>query len=209
MDPPQDTAQAKSPTLPLAVPASLSILDSPVGRLGLHHAGPDGEGAGLPPLLLVHSMNAAGSVAEMAPLFQHYRRDRTVYALDLPGFGFSDRSERTYSPRLMTDALLAVFAHMRDIHGVPAVDVVGLSLSSEFVARAQSERPDWVRRVALISPTGFSRSKRRYGPPGATLSVPWLPSVHLAALVTRHLQQFDAPGRAPLFSGAQLGIEAD
>lgn len=174
MEPPHNTAPAKPPTLPLAVPASLIILDAPVGRLGLYHAGPDGDSAGLPPLLLVHSMNAAGSAAEMAPLFQHYRGDRAVYALDMPGFGCSDRSDRTYSPRLMTDALLAVLAHMRDIHGVPAVDVVGLSLSGEFVARAQSERPDWVRRMALISPTGFSRSKRRYGPPGTTLFVPWL-----------------------------------
>jgi hypothetical protein len=54
------------------------------------------------------------------------------------------------------------------------VDRVGLSLSGEFVARVQSEKPEWVRRVALISPTGFSRSKRRYGPAGATLSMGWL-----------------------------------
>lgn len=163
-----------APALPLAVPATLSLLDSPVGRLGVYHAGPDGEDSGLPPLLLAHSMNAAGSSAEMAPLFQHYRRDRTVYAIDLPGFGFSDRSDRTYSPRLMTDALLAVLAHIRLAHNDQAVDVVGLSLSGEFVARAQSEQPQWVRRVALISPTGFSRSKRRYGPPGSTLFVPRL-----------------------------------
>jgi pimeloyl-ACP methyl ester carboxylesterase len=173
-DPQEGTAHVKPPVLPLAVPAILTILDSPVGRLGLYHAGPDSDSAGLPPLLLVHSMNAAGSSAEMAPLFQHYRHDRTVYAIDLPGFGFSDRSERTYSPRLMTDGLLAAIAHMRDVHGVQAVDVMGLSLSGEFVARAQTENPEWVRRVTLISPTGFSRSKRRYGPPGATLSVPWL-----------------------------------
>ena len=173
-DPQDDTAQAKPPLLPLAVPASLTILDSPVGRLGLYHAGPDGESAGLPPLLLVHSVNAAGSSAEMAPLFQHYRRDRVVYSIDLPGFGFSDRSERGYSPQLMTDALIAVLAHLRSSLGVQAVDVAGLSLAGEFVARAQCQKPDWVRRVALISPTGFSRSKRRYGPPGSTLSVPWL-----------------------------------
>jgi len=170
----QDAAQAMPPALPLAVPATLTILDSPVGRLGLYQAGPEREGAGLPPLLLVHSMNAAGSAAEMAPLFQHYRGHRAVYAIDLPGFGFSDRSERVYSPRLMTDALIAVFAHLRSSLGAQAVDVVGLSLSGEFVARAQTEKPEWVRRVALISPTGFSRSKRRYGPPGTTLSVHWL-----------------------------------
>ncbi len=169
-----DAAPARPPVLPLAVPAALSLLDSPAGRLGLYHAGPEREGAGLPPLLLVHSMNAAGSAAEMAPLFQHYRRDRAVYAIDLPGFGFSDRHDRVYSPRLMTDALIAVLAHIRSSLGVQAVDVVGLSLSGEFVARAQCEKPEWVRRVALISPTGFSRSKRRYGPSGTTLSVPWL-----------------------------------
>ncbi len=169
-----EPAPARPPALPLAVPATLTILDSPVGRLGLYHAGPDGEGAGLPPLLLVHSMNAAGSSAEMAPLFQHYRRDRAVYSIDLPGFGFSDRSERAYSPRVMTDALIAVLDNLRNSLGVQAVDVAGLSLSGEFVARAQCEKPDWVRRVALISPTGFSRSKRRYGPPGTTLFVPWL-----------------------------------
>ena len=170
----EDTAPPRPPALPLAVPATLSLLDSPVGRLGLYHAGLEGESSGLPPLLLVHSMNAAGSAAEMAPLFQHYRRDRAVYALDLPGFGFSDRSDRVYSPRLMTDALIAVLAHIRSSLGVQVVDLVGLSLSGEFVARAQCEKPEWVRRVALISPTGFSRSKRRYGPPGTTLSVPWL-----------------------------------
>lgn len=171
---PEDPAQRLSPGLPLAVPATLTILDSPAGRLGLYHAGPEGKSAGLPPLLLVHSLNAAGSAAEMAPLFEHYRRDRAVYAIDLPGFGFSDRSDRVYSPRLMTDALIAVLAHMRSSLGVEAVDVTGLSLSGEFVARAQCEKPEWVRRVALISPTGFSRSKRRYGAPGSTLLVPWL-----------------------------------
>ena len=167
-------APAMPPALPLAVPSTLTMLDSPVGRLGVYHAGPEGEDAGLPPLLLVHSMNAAGSSAEMAPLFQHYRRDRAVYSVDLPGFGFSDRSERAYTPRLMTDALIAVLAHLRSSLGVQTVDLVGPSLSGEFVARAQCEKPTWVRRVALISPTGFNRSKRRYGPPGSTLFVPWL-----------------------------------
>jgi pimeloyl-ACP methyl ester carboxylesterase len=46
-----------------------------------------------PPLLLVHSINAAGSAYEVKPLYEHYARSRTVYALDLPGFGFSDRSD--------------------------------------------------------------------------------------------------------------------
>lgn len=47
-----------------------------------------------PPLLLVHSVNPAASAAEVRPLFDHYRATRTVFALDLPGFRFSDRSDR-------------------------------------------------------------------------------------------------------------------
>jgi pimeloyl-ACP methyl ester carboxylesterase len=46
-------------------------------------------------MLLIHSVNAAGSVAEMRPVYAHYGASRTVYATDLPGFGFSDRSDRS------------------------------------------------------------------------------------------------------------------
>ena len=163
-----------APKLPLALPAELLQLDTPAGRVAVYRALPDGSGNDLPPLLLVHSMNAAGSAAEMAPLFQHHRQHRAVYAVDLPGFGFSDRSDRAYSPRLMTDAVLAVMAQMQADTGPAPVDLLGLSLSGEFVARAQCEQPEAVRRVALVSPTGFSGRKRRRGPSGTTLSVPWL-----------------------------------
>ncbi|GAB5492156.1 MAG: hypothetical protein Phog2KO_23710 [Phototrophicaceae bacterium] len=49
------------------------------------------------PLVLLHSINAAANAYEMQPLFEHYQDDRPVYVLDLPGFGFSDRSNRDYS----------------------------------------------------------------------------------------------------------------
>ncbi len=127
-----------------------------------------------PPLLLIHSVNAAGSAAEVAPLFDHYRTSRPVYALDLPGFGFSSRADRAYTPRLMTDAVLALLDVMQRNHGGAAVDVLGVSLSCEYAARAQREAPERIRRVALVSPTGFSRAKRRYGPPGSDLGLPWL-----------------------------------
>src|SRR5512132_2211731 len=35
------------------------------------------------PLVLLHSINAAGSSYEMRPLFEHYMHQRPVYALDL------------------------------------------------------------------------------------------------------------------------------
>lgn len=131
------------------------------------------EGATLPPLLLVHSVNAAASVAEVAPLYNHYSRTRPTFALDLPGFGFSDRSDRPYTIRLMTDAVLAVLEHVRSLHGGAAVDLVGVSLSCEYVARIACEVPDAVRRIALVSPTGFMGSKRFYGAPGSSRGIPW------------------------------------
>jgi pimeloyl-ACP methyl ester carboxylesterase len=125
-------------------------------------------------LLLVHSINAAASAAELAPLFEHYRQHRSVYALELPGFGFSDRSDRAYSPRLMTDALHAALRLIQSEQNGQAADVLAVSLSGEFAARAKCEAPQSIRRLALVSPTGFSGNKRRYGPAGGTLGLPWL-----------------------------------
>ena len=51
------------------------------------------QGSGAP-LLLVHSINAAGSAAEVRPLYERYRARRTVFAIDLPGYGHSLRSDR-------------------------------------------------------------------------------------------------------------------
>ncbi len=149
-------------------------MDSPAGRLSLYSAGPEGQARGLPPLLLVHSVNAAASAAELAPLFTHYRQQRPVYALELPGFGFSERSVRAYTPRLMTDALHAALALIKSENGGDAADVLAVSLSSEFAVRAKDEAPNSIRRLALVSPTGFSGKKRRYGPAGGTLGMPWL-----------------------------------
>jgi pimeloyl-ACP methyl ester carboxylesterase len=109
------------------------------------------------PLVLIHSINAGASAYEMRPLFEHYRTSRPVYALDLPGFGFSDRTKHTYSPRLYTDAIRD-FLHTQV--GGPA-DVVALSLGSEFVARAALEEPGLIRSLTMISPSGFDEPKKR------------------------------------------------
>jgi len=103
------------------------------------------------PLLLIHSINAAASAYEMKPLFEAYRQQRPVYALDLPGFGYSERTQREYSPELYAAAILDTL----DFIGQPC-DVVALSLSAEFAARA-ALRTQAIRSLAFISPTGFSQ----------------------------------------------------
>ncbi len=126
------------------------------------------------PLLLVHSINAAASAAEVRPLYEHWQAARTVFAVDLPGYGFSDRSERAYTPRLMTDALHATLQQIQQRCGKAAVDALGVSLGCEFLARAAVEAPARVRRLALVSPTGFNGTNRRRGPPGSVVGAPWI-----------------------------------
>ncbi len=107
------------------------------------------------PLVLVHSINAAASAFEMKPLFEHYRQTRPVYALDLPGYGFSDRRDRVYSPSLFV-ATLGAF--LQDEVGAP-VDLVALSLGSEFAATVAHTGGEWVHSLALLSPTGFGEPR--------------------------------------------------
>lgn len=109
-----------------------------------------------PPLVLVHSINAAGSAYEMRPIFETYRGHRDVYALDLPGFGFSERADRAYSPALYQQAILDLLERI----GKPA-DVIALSLSGEFAALAALARPDLFRSLTLISPSGFTASENK------------------------------------------------
>ena len=122
------------------------------------------------PLVLIHSINAGASAYEVRPLFEHYWRTRRVYALDLPGFGFSDRSAREYTPRLYTDAILDLLAEIVPDDG--PVDALAVSLGSEFLACAATEQPKQFRTVALISLTGFGKREQFYGPLGSTRGSP-------------------------------------
>lgn len=163
-------------TMPPPLTADRFDLNDPgVGRIVCYGATP--AEATQSPLLLIHSVNAAATAYEMKPLFEHYRKIRPVYALDLPGFGLSDRSERPYTPRLMTDAVLALVAHIRRHHGGAGIDAIALSLGCEFAARAATEAAGSFRSVALISPTGFDRraadAARKAGA-DKTRAMPWL-----------------------------------
>jgi len=142
---------------PAAVQPLADALDAPrktfttrAGQRLAYYA--DGPASGAP-LVLIHSINAAPSSYEMKPLFDHYRTQRPVYSLDLPGFGQSERPAGPYTPNLFSDA---ISDFLTQVVTQPAA-VVALSLSAEFTARAVAAVPDLVASLVLISPTGFSR----------------------------------------------------
>lgn len=120
------------------------------GYAGMLSCYADRSGAGTP-LLLLHSINAAASAYEIKPLFERFRGERPVFALELPGFGFSQRGDRPYAPRVYTNAIIGFLETQVEA----PVDIVALSLSGEFAARAALERAPNIRSLALISPTGL------------------------------------------------------
>ncbi|GJE38949.1 alpha/beta fold hydrolase [Methylobacterium persicinum] len=148
--------------LPTALPGRRETLSAPQVGTVAYYASPEGSGR---PILLIHSINAAASAYETRPLYLHYRENRPVYALDLPGFGFSDRSRRRYTPRLMADAIHAVAAEIRARHGGETIDAIALSLSCSYLAKACLARPADYATIGLISPTGFDGRLSGEGPP--------------------------------------------
>jgi pimeloyl-ACP methyl ester carboxylesterase len=135
------------------------------GRLSYYFTSGKGR-----PLVLVHSVNAAASAFEMGPLLRHYEGNRPVFALDLPGFGFSDRSQRVYTPELYAAAL---GEFLEKVVKKPA-DVVALSLGSEFCARISVEKPALFHSLALISPSGMTQAgsaSRQAGQAGASQKI--------------------------------------
>ena len=119
--------------LPAPVSGQRHEIGSPVGRLTYYSAGPEIPGK-FPPLLLIHSINAAGSAYEIKPLYEHYRRSRTVYALELPGF-------RTFA------------AGRARIFGADD-DRCGLARSQ---GNPGSSRPRSDRRIGRVAVVGVSR----------------------------------------------------
>jgi pimeloyl-ACP methyl ester carboxylesterase len=157
------------PALPPALPAAHHTLAGQAGRLG-YYVGGNG-----PPLLLVHSINAAGSAYEVKPIFEHMMDRHRTYALDLPGFGTSDRSDRRYEPALYVAAIHDLLDTIAADVGPEPIDALAVSLGSEFLARAAMERPERIRSMALVTPTGFSRTYATlHGPQPGTREVPGL-----------------------------------
>lgn len=118
------------------------------------------------PLVFVHSINAAASAYEMKPLFEHYRGTRPVYALELPGFGFAERSDRAYSYQLYKACIIDFLTEKVG----ESADVVSLSLGNEFTARAALERPDLFNSLVMISPSGFTAPDNKVATQQATQS---------------------------------------
>ncbi len=103
-----------------------------------------GEDRGAPPVLLVHGFASNHDVWDtLEPTLRATRRTINV---DLPGFGWSSRTEGDYEPAALAEDLVAVM----DAVGAPTVDVVGHSWGSSVTLALALAHPERVRRMVLI-----------------------------------------------------------
>jgi pimeloyl-ACP methyl ester carboxylesterase len=123
-------------------------------------------GAGNPglPLIFIHGIGAGSSSFMWRKNFDDLARSFRVYALDLLGFGFSDKpATAPYSADLYIE-LITDF--IREVSGYPT-NVIASSLGAAYAIRVANEHPELINSMVLNGPTGSDNLNRRPGMAGA------------------------------------------
>jgi pimeloyl-ACP methyl ester carboxylesterase len=124
-----------------------------------------GEGRQGPPVVFVHGVGAGASSFMWRRNFDELAQDFRVLAPDLLGFGFSDKpATAPYSADLYVE-LITDF--IREVAGEGA-HLVASSLGAAYCVHVAYERPELVRSLVLVAPTGAGGQLRaRPGVAGA------------------------------------------
>ena len=103
-----------------------------------------------PAMILVHGCPATHTL--WRPLMSELARHRTLYAIDLPGFGESRAPDDASVLSLpgLADALLAFADH----HCLDRFDIVGHSFGAAIAASTAAAADDRVRTLVMIAPMG-------------------------------------------------------
>ncbi len=138
-----------------------AYLDGRFGQLHYRSAGPR-TGTAVP-VLFIHASPASGRMWEA--VLAELGRDRLALAPDTPGFGDSDAPP---APPEIAD-YAAAMGDFLDALGVKQVDVVGYHTGSKTCVELALQRPDLVRKLALVSAPVYSdaelaKQKHDYAP---------------------------------------------
>jgi pimeloyl-ACP methyl ester carboxylesterase len=109
------------------------------------------------PVLMIHGIGGGSSVFQYrftAPAVA--KSGYNVYAIDLLGFGKSSRPAIRYTQDLH---VAQIVSFLETVIGQPTV-IVANSLTAAYSIRIAAERPDLVRALVLIGPTGYERLSR-------------------------------------------------
>lgn len=106
-----------------------------------------------PPLVLIHGLGPGASHhlydRNVSALARHFR----VFALDLLGFGMSDKPDITYTGERQARV---VGDFLREVVGQPAT-VVAAGAAAGFVAHALAQHPELASHLVLMNPVGEAR----------------------------------------------------
>ena len=116
------------------------------------------------PIVFVHGIGAGISSFMWRKNFDALSEKFRVYALDLLGFGFSDKPAAAhYSPDLYVE-LISDF--IREVVGGPA-NLVASSLGAAYAVCVAEEHPELVNALIRNSPAGYDTLNTRPGMSGA------------------------------------------
>jgi pimeloyl-ACP methyl ester carboxylesterase len=127
------------PSAPL--PSAERVVVDGRGQLRVIDRNPDGKEV----VLLVHGYG--GSSASYRPIIDRLAERYRVIAVDLPGFGRSDKRTGDYSPMGMADVL----ARVLDAKGIARAHVVGHSWGSSVVLAFALRYPTRLDRLVVAS----------------------------------------------------------
>jgi len=131
------------------------------GRIFYKTAGSGQSGV---PLIFIHGVGAGSSSFMWRKNFDVLALDFRVYAMDLLGFGFSDKpSTAPYSADLYVEQITDF---IREVTGSP-VNIVASSLGAAYAIRVADEHPELIKAMVLNAPTGVDKLSTRPGMSGA------------------------------------------
>lgn len=143
-----------------------------------------------PAVLLVHAIHAAAWNYEWRHAVGPLAESRTVWTLDLLGFGRSDRPDVHYTSALYV-ALIDEFA--REVIGEPCA-LIGSSLSGAYVAAVAATSAERYPAVTVVCPTGLTHLVSPPGPVNdasrTLVASPLVGTALFNALVTRASLRF-------------------
>ena len=109
------------------------------------------EGSGDQVLLLIHGLgsNAKGWIKNISVLAEHHR----VIAVDLPGYGKSDKGYYNYS----MDFYAGILKQLLEKLQIKKAVFIGHSMGGQIAITSALKYPEIVEKLILISPAGIER----------------------------------------------------
>lgn len=104
------------------------------------------------PLLLLHELGPCSNSYEWHRIVSALSTRHTVYCIDLPGCGISDKQNLTYTNFYYVQFLVDF---TKSVIGSPT-DIMATGLSSSFAVTACNYEPQLFQKLIFINPPGFS-----------------------------------------------------